>query len=85
MNKIKVGFLLNLSYSWMGEVNYIKSLLISIKKFESHSIHPIIFFPENIDGKLRKEFEILAEVILALTDIRLFIQAFVVVDCEDVE
>lgn len=62
MNKIKVGFLLNLSYSWMGEVNYIKSLLISIKKFESHSIHPIIFFPENIDGKLRKEFEILAEV-----------------------
>lgn len=62
MNKIKVGFLLNLSYSWMGEVNYIKSLLNSIKKYESQSIHPIIFFPEKIDEKLRKEFETLAEV-----------------------
>jgi glycosyltransferase involved in cell wall biosynthesis len=62
MKKLKVGFLLNLSYSWMGEVNYIKSILYSIKKYESNSISPIIFFPKNINPNLRKEFEELAEV-----------------------
>jgi hypothetical protein len=62
MKIIKVGFLLNLSYSWMGEINYIKSILSVLNKYEENSIHPIVFFPTNVDSKLKSDFEELTEI-----------------------
>lgn len=62
MKIIKVGFLLNLSYSWMGEINYIKSILNVLNKYEENSIHPIVFFPTNVDSKIKSDFEELSEI-----------------------
>ena len=62
MKIIKVGFVLNLSNSWMGEINYIKSILSVLNKYEENSIHPIVFFPTNVDSKLKSDFEELTEI-----------------------
>ena len=62
MKIIKVGFLLNLSYSWMGEINYIKSILSVLNKYEENTIHTVVFFPTNLDSKLKSEFEELTEI-----------------------
>lgn len=54
---IKVAFLLQVSESWMGGLNYMKNLLYAIHTSENKEIEPLIFVPKGKGREISKDFE----------------------------
>jgi len=60
---IRVGFtIIDGKVKWMGGINYLKNLLYAISQIEDRQIEPVLFLGNNVDEKLAKEFENLAEI-----------------------
>lgn len=52
LEEIRVGFLIDVSSSWMGGVNYLKNLFISIQKHHNEEINIFLFVPSSFDKKI---------------------------------
>lgn len=53
---IRVGFILNLSDSWLGGVNYFRNLILAISETLDINITPVIFTGTKINHELVKDF-----------------------------
>ena len=49
---MRVGFMINLSKSWMGGVNYYKNLFYALNKYHRDKLELYIFVPNSIDKEL---------------------------------
>jgi hypothetical protein len=52
LEEIRVGFLIDVSSSWMGGINYLKNLFISIQKHHNEEIKIFLFVPISFDKKI---------------------------------
>lgn len=53
---IRVGFILNLSDTWLGGINYFRNLFLAITEMKDTKIKPVVFTGTKISGDLVKEF-----------------------------